>query len=89
VLVDAAPKIPPEIPTRLGDYAAAHLSKRRVEIHVSTRLDSADDHGALLSDGMRIETATLVWTAGVAPSPDLGLLGLPSTTGDAFPSTSI
>jgi NADH dehydrogenase len=77
VLVDAAPKILPEIPTRLGEYAAAQLSKRGVEIHVSTRLESADDRGVLLSDGTRIETATLVWTAGVAPSPDLGLLGLP------------
>jgi NADH dehydrogenase len=50
VLVDAAPKILPEIPTREGDYAAAQLSKRGVEIHVSTRLDSADDQGVLLSD---------------------------------------
>jgi NADH dehydrogenase len=77
VLVDAAPKILPEIPTRLGEYAAAQLTRRGVEIHVSTRLDSADDRGVLLSDGTRIETGTLVWTAGVAPSPDLGLLGLP------------
>ena len=33
VLVDAAPKILPEIPTRLGDYAAQQLTKRGVEIH--------------------------------------------------------
>jgi len=77
VLVDAAPKILPEIPTRLGEYAAAQLTARGVEIHVSTRLDSADDRGVQLSDGARIETGTLVWTAGVAPSPDLTLLGLP------------
>jgi NADH dehydrogenase len=77
VLVDAAAKILPEIPTRLGDYAADQLTRRGVEIHVSTRLDSADERGVLLSDGTRIETGTLVWTAGVAPSPDLGLLDLP------------
>jgi NADH:ubiquinone reductase (H+-translocating) len=77
VLVDAAPKILPEIPTRLGEYAAAQLTARGVEIHVSTRLDSADDRGVQLSDGARIEAGTLVWTAGVAPSPDLTLLGLP------------
>ena len=34
VLVDAAPKILPEIPTRLGDYAAKQLSGRGVEIHI-------------------------------------------------------
>ena len=77
VLVDAAPKILPEIPTRLGDYAAAQLTRRGVEIHVSTRLGSADERGVLLSDGMRVETGTLVWTAGVRPSPALAALGLP------------
>jgi NADH dehydrogenase len=76
VLVDAAPKILPEIPTRLGDYAAAQLSRRGVEIHVSTRLESADERGVLLSDGTRVETGTLVWTAGVRPSPALAPLGL-------------
>ena len=39
VLVDAAPKILPEIPTRLGDYAARELARRGVEIRVDTTLD--------------------------------------------------
>jgi NADH dehydrogenase len=77
VLVDAAPKILPEIPTRLGEYAARQLDRRGVEMHVSTRLESADDRGVVLSDGTRIETSTLVWTAGVRASPVLGGLGLP------------
>ena len=77
VLVDAAPKILPEIPTRLGDYAAAQLARRGVEIHVSTRLESADAGGVVLSGGTRVETETLVWTAGVRASPSLTRLGLP------------
>jgi NADH dehydrogenase len=77
VLVDAAPKILPEIPTKLGDYAAAQLTRRGIEIHVSTRLESADERGVALSDGTRIETGTLVWTAGVRPSPAVTELGLP------------
>jgi NADH dehydrogenase len=77
VLVDAAPKILPEIPTELGDYAARQLARRGVEIHVSTQLHSADEHGVLLSDGTRVETGTLVWTAGVRPSPSLAHLDLP------------
>jgi NADH:quinone reductase (non-electrogenic) len=40
VLVDAAPKILPEIPARLGDYAARELWKRGVDIRVSTTLES-------------------------------------------------
>jgi NADH dehydrogenase len=77
VLVDAAPKILPEIPAKLGDYAARELAGRGVEIHVSTRLDSAVERGVLLSDGTRIETGTLVWTAGVRPTPSLVDLDLP------------
>ena len=77
VLVDAAPKILPEIPTRLGDYAGQELARRGVEIHVSTTLDSVEPHAAVLSNGQRILTNTLVWTAGVRSNPLLGELGLP------------
>jgi NADH dehydrogenase len=77
VLVDAAPKILPEIPTRLGDYAARELTKRGVEIHVSTTLESVEAHAATLSNGDPIPTTTLVWTAGVKANPHLSQLGLP------------
>ena len=45
VLVDAAPKILPEIPRRLGEYAARKLAGRGVDIRVSTTLDSVDADG--------------------------------------------
>ena len=77
VLVDAAPKILPEIPTRLGDYAAEILERRGVEIHVGTTLEALEPHAALLSNGARILTSTLVWTAGVRPDPFVSRLGLP------------
>jgi NADH dehydrogenase len=77
VLVDAAPKILPEIPRRLGEYAARELWKRGVDIRVSTTLESVEEHAVTLSDGSRLETETLVWTAGVRANPMLGRLGLP------------
>jgi NADH:quinone reductase (non-electrogenic) len=77
VLVDAAPKILPEIPRRLGEYAARHLARRGVEIHVSTTLESYDGRVAVLSDGTRVPARTLVWSAGVRASPVLAELGLP------------
>jgi NADH dehydrogenase len=77
VLVDAAPKILPEIPARLGEYAARELERRGVDIRVSTTLESVDADGAVLSDGTRFETHTLVWTAGVKAHPRLAELGLP------------
>ena len=77
VLVDAAPKILPEIPTRLGDYAASQLEKRGVDIRVETTLESVEEHAATLSDGERIDTDTLVWTAGVRATPVVSHFGLP------------
>ncbi|HEV8250797.1 MAG TPA: NAD(P)/FAD-dependent oxidoreductase [Gaiellaceae bacterium] len=77
VLVDAAPRILPEIPRRLGEYAARELARRGVDIRVGTTLDSVEAEAATLSDGDRIPTHTLVWTAGVRPNPVLTKLGLP------------
>src|SRR5262249_6217056 len=54
VLVDAAPKILPEIPTDLGQYAAGQLERRGVDIRVGTTLESVGPHEAVLSDGDRI-----------------------------------
>lgn len=77
VLVDAAPRILPEIPHRLGDYAAKELGARGVELQVGTTLDSISAGEAVLGDGTVVPTRTLVWTAGVAPNPLLREWGLP------------
>jgi NADH dehydrogenase len=77
VLVDAASRILPEIPPPLGDYAAAELRKRGIEIQVGTTLESVSADAAVLGNGTRIVTNTLVWTAGVAPNPLLREWSLP------------
>jgi NADH dehydrogenase len=77
VLVDAAPKILPEIPSRLGEYAAQELTKRGFEIHVGTTVESVSEREVVLGDGTHIPTRTLVWTAGVRPNPLVQELGLP------------
>jgi NADH dehydrogenase len=77
ILVDAAPKILPEIPTTLGDYAARELARRGVDIRVSTTLEEAGPGTVRLSDGDTILTHTLVWTAGVRANPAVSLFDLP------------
>jgi NADH:ubiquinone reductase (H+-translocating) len=77
VLVDLAPRILPEVMPSLTDYAAAQLNRRGVEIRTETTLERLEPHAAFLSDGERISTSTLVWTAGVRPHPALAMLGLP------------
>ena len=70
VLVDAAPKILPEIPPRLGDYAARELARpRRRDPRRRRRSSRSSADEAVLSNGERIPTHTLVWTAGVRAAP--------------------
>jgi NADH:ubiquinone reductase (H+-translocating) len=77
VLVEALDTILPEIPHRLGEYAARELRRRGIEILTGTRLDAIDAGMARLSDGSQIATHTLVWAAGNRPSPAVGHFGLP------------
>src|SRR5687767_2234862 len=69
VLVDAADRILPELPEGLASYAQELLQQRRIEIKLRTRLDSAEGGVISLSDGEAFPAETLVWTAGVKPSP--------------------
>ena len=77
VLVEATDRILPEVPAALADYTARLLHARGVDIRTETRLDSVDATAATLSDGERIPTHTLVWTAGVRPNPILAEWQLP------------
>jgi NADH dehydrogenase len=77
VLVDGGPKLLAEVPQRLAGYTDGLLRRRGVELRLETRLDEVDGDAVTLSDGTRIDTETLVWTAGVAPNPLLRDLGLP------------
>ena len=77
ILADAADHILNDLRGRLGEYAADQLEKRGFDLRLKTVLSDVDEEGVVLSDGERIPTATLVWTAGVRPNPLVAQLGLP------------
>jgi NADH dehydrogenase len=77
VLVDGAKRILGQTPDGLARFAERTLARRGVQIVTQTRLASVDAEGVGLSDGRRIESATVVWTAGVAANPLVTALGLP------------
>jgi NADH:ubiquinone reductase (H+-translocating) len=77
VLVDHSPRILGQVPERLARSAARTLERRGVEIVTGTALESVDGAGAVLSDGTRLDTETVVWTAGIAANPVAAQLGLP------------
>jgi NADH:ubiquinone reductase (H+-translocating) len=77
VLVEAGPRILPELPPDLATYASRLLTERGIQVCVGTRLDSAEGGVMRLTDGSAFAAETLVWTTGVKPSPLAGLSGLP------------
>jgi NADH dehydrogenase len=77
VLVEAAGRILPELSEDLAFYAQERLRERGIEVALDTRLDSAEGGVVRLTDGRRFPAETLVWTAGVKPSPLARDSGLP------------
>ncbi|MFJ6517981.1 NADH dehydrogenase [Streptomyces filamentosus] len=77
VLVEAAGRILPEVGDEMGRYAIRELRGRNVDVRLDTRLDGCEDRVAVLSDGTRLPTRTVVWTAGVKPAPVLAATDLP------------
>jgi NADH dehydrogenase len=77
ILVEAGPQILPELPDDLARYAHDQLARRGIEVRLGTRLESAEAGVVHLSDGQTFAAQTLVWTAGVKPSPLAGLSGFP------------
>jgi NADH:ubiquinone reductase (H+-translocating) len=81
VLVEAQERIMPEVPASLSAFAARELLGRGIEIETRTTLAAVTAAGATLSSGEQIPARTVVWTAGVTPSPVVALLGLPLDDG--------
>ncbi|MFD3331363.1 NAD(P)/FAD-dependent oxidoreductase [Streptomyces sp. NPDC058700] len=77
VLVEASDRILPEVGEEMGRYAIRELRGRNVDVRLETRLESCEDRVAVLSDGTRLPTRTVVWTAGVRPAPVLAATDLP------------
>ncbi|CAM5790412.1 NAD(P)/FAD-dependent oxidoreductase [Cellulomonas persica] len=77
VLVEGSPRILPEVSEELGGYTLEQLRKRKIEIHLSTFLNSCVDGHIVLSNNLEFDADTVVWTAGVKANPVLQQSDLP------------
>jgi NADH:ubiquinone reductase (H+-translocating) len=68
VLVDMAPKVLGPFSDNLSKAAKQRLEKLGVEIRLGHSVDHIDSDGIIVA-GERIFSKTVIWTAGVAPSP--------------------
>jgi NADH dehydrogenase len=59
----------PELGEELGRYAERKLCERGVDVIIGARVARYDDSVVELDNGAAIPAETLIWTAGVKPSP--------------------
>jgi len=74
LLVDRGSRVLGTFSEHLSDKSKARLEKLGVEVHLGSGVDSVDEDGVVIG-GQRIASKTVIWTAGVAPSPAAKWLG--------------
>ena len=57
--------------------ALKYLEKFGVQVHLNTAVESYENHVLTLADGKKLDTKTVIWTAGVKGAP---ITGLPQDT---------
>ena len=75
VLVDMAPRVLGTFAEELSRRVKTRLEKLGVEVRLGHGVDQIDDAGVVVA-GERIASKTVIWTAGVAPSPAGKWLGV-------------
>jgi NADH dehydrogenase len=74
ILIEGGKRILSTFAEGLAKKAARRLEKLNVKIITGAKVEKVDENG-VVADGKRIPCATVLWTAGVAPSPVVKLLG--------------
>jgi NADH dehydrogenase len=81
VLVEATDRLLPTFDPRLGENARATLERRGVEVMVDTTVAEVSPTSVRLADGRSIDTATMIWAAGVRAHPLAETMGVELTKG--------
>jgi NADH dehydrogenase len=74
ILIEGGKRILPTFSESLAEKAARRLKKLGVKVVTGAKVEKVDENG-VVADGKGIPSATVLWTAGVAPSPLVKLLG--------------
>jgi NADH:ubiquinone reductase (H+-translocating) len=74
VLLDGGSRILPTFAESLSRKAAKRLTKLGIEVSTGAKVEKVDDLGVIAA-GVRIPSATVLWTAGVSASPVVKMLG--------------
>ena len=68
ILLEGGDRLLPTFKPKLSGYARRELERRGVTVRLHSIVASATDKVVRTKDGREIETASMIWTAGVKPS---------------------
>ncbi|WP_416980942.1 NAD(P)/FAD-dependent oxidoreductase [Streptomyces sp. T028] len=68
-LVESRGRILPEVGDEPGAWVVRSLERRGAQVHLNTRLVSAEEGHVVLSSGEEFDSALIVWTAGNVSNP--------------------
>jgi NADH dehydrogenase len=74
-LLEGGKRVLPSFAESLAEKAAARLAKLGVQVLTGAMVEHIDERGVSVG-GRRIESSTVLWTAGVSPSPLVKILGV-------------
>lgn len=89
VLVHPGDFVLSELGEGLGRYASRKLAERGVEIRPNTKVKAVTARTVELTDGTRIDSFTLIWTAGTSSHPLLNQVDLPKERNRLKVSTAL
>ena len=69
VLLEAGKALLADLPLQMGRYTAKHLTRRGVDVRVGDGVASLDADEIVLTSGVRIRSASVIWSAGIRPAP--------------------
>lgn len=76
ILLEAAPRLLRQFPDRLAVKTAERLAKLGVEVWTNVRVENIGDGFLQLADGRRLDSANILWTAGVTANSLTRKLGV-------------
>lgn len=77
MVVEYSKRILPALDEGLASYAKKNLTSRGMHVRTETSITEVGPDFAVLTTGERIATNTVVWCAGISPSPMVEKIGLP------------
>lgn len=82
VLVEMRESLAQELPAQIGAYAKRDLESRGIEVWLNARVTSLVSGILRIHDGRELATETVIWSAGVRPSPLIAQVRAERVEGD-------